>query len=160
MKQPRIETIAAKQLVGNRITMSFANNKTGELWRSFMPRRKEITNNITTDLISMQVYSTPPDFRNFNPNIEFEKWAAIEVSDTGSIPEGMEQFTLPGGMYAVFDYIGSSLDNSIFVYIYGTWLPNSEYMLDDRPHFEVLGEKYKNGDPNSEEEIWVPVKLL
>jgi len=30
--------------------------------------------------------------------------------------------------------------------------------LDNRPHFEVLGEKYKNGDPESEEEIWIPVK--
>ncbi len=23
---------------------------------------------------------------------------------------------------------------------------------------EVLGEKYKNADPNSEEEIWIPIK--
>ncbi len=37
-------------------------------------------------------------------------------------------------------------------------LPNSEYELENRPHFEVLGEKYKNNDPNSEEEIWIPIK--
>lgn len=29
------------------------------------------------------------------------------------------------------------------------WLPNSDYLLDDRPHFELLGDKYKNNDPNS-----------
>jgi AraC family transcriptional regulator len=29
--------------------------------------------------------------------------------------------------------------------------------LDDRPHFEVLGEKYKNNDPTSEKEIWIPI---
>jgi AraC family transcriptional regulator len=37
-------------------------------------------------------------------------------------------------------------------------LPNSNYHLDDRPHFEILGEKYKNADPGSEEEIWIPIK--
>ncbi|MEP1984886.1 MAG: GyrI-like domain-containing protein, partial [Maribacter dokdonensis] len=38
------------------------------------------------------------------------------------------------------------------------WIPNSEYQLDGRPHFEVLGAKYKNNDPNSEEEVWIPIK--
>jgi AraC family transcriptional regulator len=26
---------------------------------------------------------------------------------------------------------------------------------DDRPHFEILGDKYKNDHPDSEEEIWI-----
>jgi hypothetical protein len=26
------------------------------------------------------------------------------------------------------------------------------------PHFEVLGDKYKNNDPSSEEEVWIPIK--
>jgi len=42
---------------------------------------------------------------------------------------------------------------------FGTWLPNSEYALDNRPHCDILGKKYKNDDPSSEEEIWVPIKL-
>ena len=71
----------------------------------------------------------------------------------------MKTFTLSGGVYAVFLYKGLNTDNQIFQYIYGTWLPNSKYVLDNRPHFETLGEKYKNNDLNSEEEIWVPVKL-
>jgi AraC family transcriptional regulator len=66
---------------------------------------------------------------------------------------------LTGGLYAVFDYKGLSTDNSIFQFIFGTWLPSSEYDLDDRPHFEVLGNKYKNNDPTSEEEIWIPIKM-
>ena len=65
---------------------------------------------------------------------------------------------IAGGLYAMFEYKGSSKDNSIFQYIYTSWLPNSTYVLDDRPHFEVLGKKYKNNDPNSEEEIWIPIK--
>ena len=38
-------------------------------------------------------------------------------------------------------------------------MPASEYILDKRPHFEILGEKYKNDDPASEEEVWIPVRL-
>lgn len=154
---PRIESLKEKKLIGKRMTMSLVNNKTGELWRSFMPVRKEITNTLTSDLISMAVYK-PNHFENFNPNNEFEKWATVEVTDYEKIPDEMETFTLPGGLYAVFDYKGSSNDSSIFQYIFGTWLPNSDYLLDDRPHFEILGEKYKNADPESEEEICIPVR--
>ncbi len=156
--EPRIEELAEKKLVGKRIRMSLANNKTGELWRSFMQRRKEITNNLTTEVLSLQVYE-PLYFENFDPNNEFEKWALIEVPDFENVPNNMESFALTGGQYAVFTYNGSSTDNSIFQYIYTKWLPNSGYILDNRPHFELLGEKYKNNAPNSEEEIWIPIKL-
>ena len=67
---------------------------------------------------------------------------------------------LPSGLYAIFYYIGMSTGISIFYEnIFTVWLPNSEYALDDRAHFEVLGEKYKNYDPSSEEEIWIPIKV-
>ncbi|QQS30542.1 MAG: GyrI-like domain-containing protein [Sphingobacteriales bacterium] len=154
---PRIETTNEKKLVGNRLTMSFVNHKAGELWKKFMPRRKDIKNNLSNDLISMAVYK-PAHFTNFKPANEFERWATVEVSDFDHVPFGMETFVLPSGLYAVFDYKGLSTDHSIFQYILGTWLPGSGFELDDRPHFEVLGEKYKNNDPTSEEEIWIPIK--
>jgi AraC family transcriptional regulator len=155
--EPRIETLQAKNLIGISLTMSLSDNKTGEIWKKFMPRRQEITNNLSNDLISMAIYK-PRHFIDFKPTNEFEKWAAIEVTDFSNLPAGLETFTLKGGLYAVFDYKGSSSDKSIFQYIFGTWIPNSDYLLDDRPHFEVLGEKYKNTDPDSEEEICIPIR--
>jgi AraC family transcriptional regulator len=154
---PRIENLKEKKLLGKRLKMSLANNRTGELWASFMPRRKNISNHLTNDLISMQVYPST-HFTDFKPTNSFEKWATVEVSDFGTVPNDLEKFILQGGLYAVFDYRGLSNDSSIFQYIFGTWLPNSDYILDDRPHFEILGEKYKNGDPDSEEEIWIPIR--
>jgi AraC family transcriptional regulator len=154
--EPRIETLTEKKLMGKRVTMSLSNNKTGELWRSFMPERRKIVNNLNSELFSMQVYDQPVDFGNLDQ--EFEKWAAVEVSDFDSIPDGMESFTLSGGLYAVFHYKGSSTDTQIFQFIFGTWLPNSKYVLDHRPHFEILGDKYRNADPESEEDIWIPIK--
>jgi AraC family transcriptional regulator len=155
---PRIETADEKKLIGKKLTMSLAHNKTSELWKSFMPRRNEIANCLSNDLISMQVYP-PGYFADFRPANEFDKWAAIEVKDFGKVPDGMETFVLQGGLYAVFYYRGSSTDSSIFQYIFGTWLPGSDYLLDNRPHFEVLGQNYKNASPDSEEEIWIPVRL-
>jgi AraC family transcriptional regulator len=155
--KPRIETLLEKKLVGKRITMSLAENKTFILWQSFMPKRKEINNRVSNDLVSMQVYRESLKIGDLNQ--AFEKWAAIEVSSFDNVPEAMDTFVLKRGLYAVFDYKGLSTDNSIFIYIFGTWLPNSDYVLDNRPHFEILGDKYKNGDPNSEEEIWIPIKL-
>jgi AraC family transcriptional regulator len=155
--EPRIISSAERKLVGTRMRMSLATNKTGELWRSFVPRRSEITNNVTRNLISMQIYG-PAHFTAFKPTNEFEKWATVEVADFQNVPGDMEAFTLQEGLYAVFDYTGSSNDASIFEYIFGTWLPGSEYDLDDRPHFEILGDKYSNNDPTSKEEIWIPIK--
>jgi AraC family transcriptional regulator len=154
---PRIETLKEKKLIGKSIKTSLAVNKTGELWRNFMPRRKEIINNLTNDLFSLQIYE-PSHFTNFNPEKEFVKWALIEVEDFDSIPSDLESFTLVSGQYAVFQHKGSSNDNGTFQYIFSTWLPESDYILDERPHFEILGDKYKNGEANSEEEIWIPIK--
>jgi len=156
--EPRIETLAAKRLVGKKMSMSLSNNKTAALWTSFMPRRKLITNSLSSDLFSIQVYDNTLDFKNFDKETLFDKWAAIEVADFEFVPNEMEIFSLTGGLYAVFQYRGLSTDTSIFQYIFGTWLPNSNYVLDKRPHFELLGEKYKNDHPDSEEEIWIPIK--
>lgn len=154
---PRIEQLLEKKLVGKHMSMSLAQNKTAELWKRFMPKVKEISNSVSNDLISMQVYPEAY-FKTFNPMTEFEKWAVIEVSKFEDAPIDMENFILPAGLYAVFDYKGSSNDPSIFQYIFGTWLPNSEYTIDQRPHFERLGDKYKNNESSSEEEIWIPIR--
>ena len=154
---PRIETVTDKKLIGNKIKMNLIHDKTGFLWSSFAPKIKDVKNRVGTDKISMQIYEKNY-FSAFNPTNEFEKWAAVEVENFDDVLADLEIFTLQGGSYAVFDYKGSSNDKRIFQYIFSTWLPNSQYTLDDRPHFEVLGEKYKNDDPNSEEEIWIPIR--
>lgn len=156
---PTIQTLAEKKLIGIRVEMSISNNLTGKLWKSFMLNRKKIVNPISSELISMQVYK-PSHFMNFNSQNEFEKWATTEVSDFNKIPSGMESFCLETGLYAVFNYKGLSSDTHIFQYIFTSWLPNSKYALDNRPHFEILGKNYKNNDPNSEEEIWIPIKEI
>ncbi|GAB3171386.1 GyrI-like domain-containing protein [Telluribacter humicola] len=155
--EPSIVPLTEKKLVGNRLRMSLTDNRTGELWRGFLPRRKDVHNQISSELYSIQEYE-PGYFKSFSPDKEFDKWAAVEVTDFEAVPDDMETFILPTGLYAVFHYKGLSTDTSVYQYIYTTWLPASEYQLDHRPHFEVLGDKYKNNDPASEEDIWIPIK--
>lgn len=154
-----MESISSKKLVGKKRSMSFVANTTQELWKSFMSRRAEIKRTTSNLLFSLQVYPTS-FFVPFSPTAEFEKWASIEVEDFTDVPEGFESFVLPEGLYAVFIHKGGpATAQKTFGAIFETWLPNSEYQLDDRPHFETLGELYKGNSPDSQEEVWIPVKL-
>ncbi len=154
----RIETISEKKLAGKSLKMSFVNNRTGELWKSFMPLRKTIQQQVSTNLFSVQQYAEVFNIQQLNPHLEFMKWAAVEVSSFSVLPDGIEPFILPGGLYAVFLHKGDAADNKTFQYIFQEWIPASAYVPDNRPHFELLGEKYKNDHPDSEEEIWIPIK--
>lgn len=157
---PEIRQLSERKLIGHQLIMSFAHNKTAELWKSFMPRRMEVAGTTSSLLFSVQIYGSN-FFANFRPDANFKKWAAMEVTDFNSIPSGMEPLVIPAGLYAVFFYRGSSSNGrKVFQDIFEIWLPQSGFALDDRPHFEILGDKYKNGDPNSEEEIWIPVRVI
>ncbi|HKK46231.1 MAG TPA: GyrI-like domain-containing protein [Balneolaceae bacterium] len=155
---PEIKTFPKKQFVGTHKQMSFTNNKTHELWSNFMPRRKEIPNSVGIELYSIEIYPETY-FDDFNPNREFEKWAAVEVTDFNTMPNRMESLTIPEGAYAVFIHKGPASEGpKTYNYIFKEWLPNSNFLLDHRPHFAVMGEKYKRNDPDSEEELWIPIK--
>lgn len=157
--QPRIELLSEKKLVGKSLKMSLMNNKTAQLWQSFMPKRKMIKNIVGSDLISMQVYDKSLNFKDFNQHTEFTKYAMVETSKFENIPREMETRILEGGLYAVFVHKGMAKDfPKTSQYIFNEWLPKSAYELDQREHFEILGAKYNPTDNNSEEEVWIPIK--
>jgi AraC family transcriptional regulator len=155
---PRIEILTEKKLVGKQLIMSFADNKTTTLWQSFMPLRKSVSNSVGLDLYSVEIY--PPRFFDiFDPHAAFEKWAAIEVSGFENIPSEMKELTLTSGLYAVFLHKGPASEGPrTYDYIFTTWLASAPFVLDNRPHLAVMGENYKNNDPSSEEDLWIPIK--
>lgn len=157
---PSIRTLDETKLVGMRVHMNFIANKTQELWQRFMPRKNEIKSKGSNELYSVKVYSSSTYFDQFNSATKFEKWAAVPVAGSEDTPPmDMESLVIPAGLYAVFPFKGMASEApAMYQYILGTWLPNSTYELDHRPHFAVMGEKYKNNDPDSEEEFWIPIK--
>ena len=158
--EPQIIELPAFTLVGKRLSMSVANNRTAELWKSFMPQRKHILSTVDEVFYSLEVYDSLDFFTNFDPTRTYEKWAAMAVTQVDQLPEGMEPLTVPAGGYAVFAYKGRSSEGAAtYRYIYSEWLPQSGYQLDNRPHFARMDERYRNNDPNSEEDIYIPIKL-
>lgn len=157
--KPIIKILPEKLLVGKRLVTNLADNKTAELWKSFMPERKEIKNSRGHDLYAIQVYQESYNFKKFDVYAFFEKWATVEVEDFNTIPEGMEAFILKEGLYAVFVHKGRASDGEkTFRFIFETWLPDSEFLLDNRPHYEILGPKYIHDHPDSEEDICIPIR--
>ena len=113
MLTPKIKTLDSKLLVGMRVEMSLIENKTQQLWKTFMPQLDKVQNRISSDLISLQVY--PRDyFKEFNPNTIYTKWAATEVSNYIDDDHNFESLELKGGLYAVFTYKGSSSEAFLF----------------------------------------------
>jgi AraC family transcriptional regulator len=154
---PLICTVGSKILVGDMIEMSFNNIQTPTLWRNFMPRRNQILNVISSDLYSVQILKK---FEVPNPQSEFEKWACIEVSEVSNIPQNMKVLNIPEGLYAIFHYKGIDTEGyKVFQWIFNQWLPNTDFEFDSRPQFEILSEKYKRNSVDSEEDIYIPIKL-
>lgn len=154
-----IKKIQAKKLIGFATKTTLANDQTATIWKQLMPRLKETKNLVSADLFSLQIYDYC-SLQNFTPTTEFTKYALVEVNNFDFVPDGFEKFELPKGKYAVFLHKGTTQD---FIkttqFIFGEWLPKSEYQLDDRPHFELLSDNYKGHEnPDSEEEVWIPIK--
>lgn len=146
-------------IIGMKANMSFSSisEDTGKLARQFMPRLKEVKNRVDNNTLSLQNYNNF-EYKKVSPTITFEKWIGVEVSSFNEVPEGMETLTIKTGNYLVIDFKGSLQE---FVkhwnYLHAEWLPNSEYKLDNRPHFEKLSPSYNPMNAVNEEEIWVPV---
>lgn len=151
-----IVTFNKTLLVGKYLPMSFMDNKTQMLWQSLMPKRHLINNRIDDNLISLQVY---PANNMPKPNEKFTKWAGAFVTNVERIPEGFEYLEIPQGLYAVFDYQGAAKDFHVPMnFIFNQWLPNSEYELDHRPHFEMLPAGYDATSATAQEKIYIPIK--
>ncbi len=158
LSKPTIQTSPAKILIGRRLRMSQANNRSRELWQSFRPVVPAIKNRIGENFYSVQIYDGHGYFAAFSPTREFERWATVEVSSVVDLPSALEILSLTGGLYAVFTYRGTPAEFGAFAQqIFGVWLPGSGYVLDDRPHFEILSPSYRADDPDAEEAIYIPV---
>lgn len=159
MIEPNIIELEALTLLGMSIRTSVSENKAFELWSGFKPKVKHIPNKASGLFYSVQQYQKGIAMEEFSPTTLFQKWAAVEITDTEAVQPDLETLHLEGGKYAVFIHKGpSSAFYQTSQYIFGTWLPNSAYELDDRVHFERFDESYRLNDPLAEEEIWIPIK--
>lgn len=145
-------------MIGMHLEMSISHDQTFKLFSTFMPRKKEIKS-LSQDVCSIQLYDDKTAFNDFSPATIYTKWAAVEVDKKQPLPAEMQELNIPAGKYAVFIHKGTVEDffQKTNPFIYGEWLPKSGFSLANRPHFQIMGEKYRNNDPESEEEVWIPI---
>ncbi|AVK84874.1 AraC family transcriptional regulator [Lysinibacillus sp. B2A1] len=97
---------------------------------------------------------------NFHDNGQFSFIIGEEVtSSTESLDNGFVQFEIPEGKYAVFTMNGTaeSIQNTRR-YIYGVWLPNSNYERNEGPDFEIT-DVVNSAYPNDMKmKIYIPIK--
>lgn len=157
--EPTIKIIPSKTLVGRRTITTVATEDPAALWRPFKMNLKHIDNALVDTFYSIQTFENVEDMSAFTHETEFEKWAAVEVSEVGNVPEGLEVFRLPEGQYAVFTHKGLAADfDKTIHHIFYEWLPNSEFELDNRPHLTIMPNDHRPDDPNAEELVCVPVR--
>jgi len=156
--QPQLKTIDERYFVGKWMKMTYTNNPTIALWESFMPHEHVVENRKEDNYYTIEVYSDDDSFENFDPDQEFVKWATVEVEDLDDVPDEMESIKVPAGLYAVFTHNGPVTKGSkAYQHIFETWLPQSKYSLDNRPHIALMEDKHDSEHPEVEEEIWIPV---
>jgi AraC family transcriptional regulator len=156
---PKIRTLPQTLLVGHSLEMTVLSDRTRELWMGFGPKIKHIEHRANPNRYSLEVYPDLDYFRQFDPNKKFQKWAAVAVSNSENLPEGMEELHLTEGQYAVFTYrqrMGTPQE--FYRRIYMEWLPQSGHKLAHRPHIAIMGPEYDPTDPDSDETLWIPVQ--
>lgn len=158
LMEPRIRTISSKVMIGLSSELTLAKDTTRKMWQRFVPMIKNHVDLDVVDLISIAIYPQELKFEEFNSNTVFEKWAVVEKKNLKTVPIDMRELTIVEGKYAVFIHRGVAASfGKTFGYIFGKWLPNSIYKMDDRPQFEIMKPGYRPDDIHAEEEVWIPI---
>jgi len=92
--------------------------------------------------------------------ITYSEFVGAEVGTFSRASNYLKQYTISGGRYAVFTYVGS-LQNlkKTYEYIWGTWLVISGEELVNRPDFELYDERFLGrNNKNSQLDIYIPLK--
>lgn len=114
----------------------------------FMKMAGTIENRINADVYYAVYDYAPEDICKEDDEINYTYYCCVEVSSYGNIPDGMVKKVIPRAKYAVFTYDakentlnGEKLNQPVYDYIDGVWLPDSGFELAETPDYEVINEK-------------------
>jgi len=123
------------------------------LWSAFRPDVFQITNRVGDDAFG--IYE---EYHEHENNVGFSYICSVEVTDFDHVPEGMITRTIPEHLYAVFRHQGpvSYLPETL-KYIWGSWLPKSNYEYQETPDFELYSPGTQPDDPDKVLFLYIPV---
>ena len=96
---------------------------------------------------------------NYHDDGSFSFIVGESVSQpVNELDEGFVNFEIPGGKYAEFKVNGPvGIAQNTWRYIYGTWLPNSNYERREGPDFEVTDVCNSSYPDNMNMKIYIPI---
>ncbi len=161
MTNPKIITLPETHLLGHSIQTTLTKNESKQLWTTFRQDLSKTAYSAAHTFYNVHQYKNLDFFKQYSPNTEFIKWACTKLNPDLACPDGFKSLQIETGLYAIFEHHGSVLDfNRTMTFILQEWLPNSEYVLDHRAHFEVLDHRYLGPmNPDSVEDVYIPIKL-
>ncbi len=127
-----------------------SNNEIPQLWEQFGPKM-----GILPHRVDAQTCYGVCDAFDEEAKV-FDYIAGCEVKPGEQMPKGIVTRAIPAQTYAVFTTTLPEIQATMG-YIYGTWMPSSEYKRGDGPEFELYGEDFDPDDPASRLYIYVPV---
>lgn len=152
LMEPRIICKEGKTLVGIARKINQEENLKHDLLskvkNEFMTMLASIEHRVN-DVTFYAAYDYDPiDIEKEDDEINYTYYFGVETVGHDSIPKGMVRKTIPQARYAVFTYDvanqtlnGQKLEQSIYDYIDGVWLPNSGLELAETPDYEVIDSK-------------------
>jgi len=123
------------------------------LWSAFIPNVKQITNRV-----GMDAFGIYEEYNESDSGVGFTYICSVAVSDFNQVPDGMITRTIPEHLYAVFRHEGpiSSLPETL-KYIWGSWLPKSNYDYVEKPDFELYSPSTEREDSEKILHLHIPV---
>ena len=124
-----------------------------KLWSAFRPDVAQIPNRV-----GQGAFGIYEEYHENENNVGFSYICSVEVSDFDTVPEGMISRVIPEHLYAVFRHSGSlSFLPETLKYIWGSWLPKSDYEYVEKPDFELYSPGQQMDDPDKILHLHIPV---
>lgn len=151
--EPEIVEQPAMKIVGIATQYDDGDLSLPKLWSAFRPYRDSIPNRVGSDFFGIyECYEEDDD------NTRFVYICSAQVENFDDVPDGLITRELDAQTYARFTHTGpiARLEDTLR-YIWGSWLPKSDYQYANKPDFELLPAGFNDADPNNKIYLNIPV---
>jgi len=153
--EPEIVNRSEMKVVGTPHQYQEEDLDVGPFWSDFQHKVNQIANRVGSDAFG--IYE---EYVESEDGVGFSYICCVEVSSFDDVPEGMISRVVPEQMYAVFRHKGSlSLLPETLKYIWGSWLPKSNYEYVEKPDFELYSPGIRPEDPDHILFLHIPVSI-
>lgn len=151
--EPEIVTRTEAKVIGIARQYQEEDLNIDTLWSAFRPDVPRIANRVGQDAFG--IYE---EYQETGDSVGFTYICSVEVTDFDNVPEGMITRIIPEHLYAAFRHEGpiSYLPETL-KYIWGSWLPKSNYEYVEKPDFELYAQGPQPESPDKILFLYIPV---